>query len=443
MSALYREINDGLREELVQSLGRHRFRLWFRDTTVTDVSANGLTLAVPTDVHRTWLQFTFGDVLRQACENVLGPGVNLSLEVSAEQERRRLLRDQLPQRAEEWDQLLEQRAPKPSLENFVARPSGRFPLMLARQLLEGGGARSASSLYVYGECGAGKTHLLQGLTNDMARRQPGAALYMTARLFTQRFVTALRAREVDALRAFELDLEQRKLVLIDDIDELASREATQHEIVTLLERCTGTDTRFVFAGRSHPREIGGLSPRLRSRMLGGVVLSMPVPNSEALGEILADRASRTGMALPDEVRTAILDRTASVRGAIEILDRWAVASSEIGRPLDIAWLEELAPSVSATAREEVIRRAKDLVSSHFGIRRDLLDHPTKVRSARFPRRVAMYLVYRACALPLVELGNAFGLRSHSSVSRAIREMRRLRADDAGVEQLVDGLLARI
>ena len=121
----------------------------------------------------------------------------------------------------------------------------------------------------------------------------------------------------------------------------------------------------------------------------------------------------------------------------------AVASAEVGQPLEIAWLDELAPGVSATAREEVIRRAKDLVARHFGIARGLMDEPTKVRSARFPRRVAMYLVYRACALPLVELGAAFGLRSHSSVSRAIREMRALRAENADVEQLVDGLLARI
>ena len=102
-----------------------------------------------------------------------------------------------------------------------------------------------------------------------------------------------------------------------------------------------------------------------------------------------------------------------------------------------------APSVAATAREEVIRRAKDLVARQFGIARSLLDRPTKVRRAAFPRRVAMYLVYRACALPLARLGAAFGLRSHSSVSRAIREIRTLRERDPEVEQLVDGLLARI
>ena len=74
---------------------------------------------------------------------------------------------------------------------------------------------------------------------------------------------------------------------------------------------------------------------------------------------------------------------------------------------------------------------------------DLLDQPTKVRSAALPRRVAMYLVYRAAALPLVDLGHAFGLKSHSSVSRSIQEIRDLRESDPSLEQLVDGLLERM
>ncbi|MDJ0523239.1 MAG: DnaA/Hda family protein [Planctomycetota bacterium] len=443
MNSVYREINDGLREELLQALGRHRFRLWFRDTSVVDVDEHALTLAVPTDVHRTWLEFTYGDVLRDACERVLGEGVDVRLRVSAQQEARRSLREKLPQRPAEWDELLERRGLPASLDTFVAGSSGRFAVMILRQLRDGGAVRGATTFYLHGACGAGKSHLLEGLHGDVTRRRPGDAVYMTARRFTQRYVTALRAKEVDALRAFELDLSSRRLILIDDVDELAARKATQAALVRLQERCCGTDTRLVLAGRAHPAEIAGFSPSLRSRLLGGIVLGVTLPDRTRLGDILADRAMRRGTELTQDVRTAILDRTASVRGAVGILDRWAVASAEVGRPLEVDWLEELAPSVAATAREEVIRRAKEVVAQHFGISRALLDQPTKIRTAAFPRRMAMYLVYRACALPLTELGSAFGLRSHSSVSRAIHEMRDLRRTDAGVEQLVDGLLARI
>lgn len=469
VQSVYRDIHDGLREELVRSLGRNRFRLWFRDTSVVDVGENVLTLAVPNDVHRTWLQFTFGDALQSACEQVLGEGVEVHLRVSSEQEQRRLLREQIPQRPEAWDALLDARVPRPSLETFILRreslpvpeaegvPTGeeersvphlsaRFPLMLLRQLRDGGTAEGAPSICLHGGPGAGKTHLLRGLEADYGRRRPGAVLYLSARRFTQRYVNALRTKEVEALSAFELDLSSRRMVLLDNLHELDARAATQHELVRLLDRCATTGTRFVFASRRHPREFEGFSARLRSRLLGGIVLGLGVPDRAFLGQILKARAQSIGVveeAGVGAVREAILDRTSSVRGAVELLDRWAAASVACGRPLEADWLEELAPAVAATAREEVIRRTKDLVAEHFGISRDLLDRPTKVRSAQFPRRVAMYLVYRACALPLAQLGTVFGLRSHSSVSRAVREMRALRVQDASVEQLVDGLLARL
>lgn len=443
MNSVYRDIEDGLREELQQRVGRQRFQLWFRDTAVIDVSADAVTLAVPNDVHCTWLQYTYADELQDACDEVLGEGVEVRLEVSAEQERRRLVRERFPARPQDWDELLERRGVPATLESFVAGSGGRFPLMILRQLLEGGAPRGAGLFYLYGGCGSGKTHLLRGLEADCARRRPGAALYLSARRFTQRYVNALRAREVDAVRAFEVDLTSRRLVLIDDVDELAARPATQEALVRLHEACAGGDTRFVLAGNRHPGELDGFSERLRSRIRGGIVLNVPVADRLLLDDILTERSMRMGCRAPGDVREAILDRTSSVRGAVALLERWAAVSAESGAPLALEWLPELAPSVAATAREEVIRRVKEAVSNHFDVARTLFDHPTKVRTAQFPRRVAMYLVYRACALPLTELGKVFGLRSHSSVSRAIQEMRQLRSTDAGVEQLVDGLLARI
>jgi chromosomal replication initiation ATPase DnaA len=150
------------------------------------------------------------------------------------------------------------------------------------------------------------------------------------------------------------------------------------------------------------------------------------------------------VALPEDVRAAILARAGGVHLAVELLDRWAVVAAGGTGPLGAEWLGELAPPVApATAREEIVTRAKDLVASHYGVRRSVLDHATKHPNAVLPRRVAMYLVYRAASLPLKELAKAFGLRSHSAVSRAIQEVRAQRESDPTVEVVVDGLLRRL
>ncbi len=82
MSDPYRAIRDGLREELVREVGRHRYRLWFRDTEVHDVAAERVTLAVPTEVHRTWLECTYAPQLRRAVDNVFGEGMQVELRLS-------------------------------------------------------------------------------------------------------------------------------------------------------------------------------------------------------------------------------------------------------------------------------------------------------------------------------------------------------------------------
>jgi chromosomal replication initiator protein len=428
---------------LVRAVGWHRYRLWFRDTEVSCVDDDSVTLAVPTEVHRTWLEYTYGSLLHRAAASVLGDGVKVALEVGVEQGRRREVREQLPSSNQAWEELLSRYRPQPTLDSFLCKPGEQFPLMLLRQFVHGNGQYDPPAVFLYGEGGTGKSHLLEGLAKAANALTPGDAAYLTSKRFTSRYVSALRLREVQAVRAFEADLCSRRLVLIDDVHTLTGRSATQRALVRLRERAHGTATRFVFTSRRHPQALEGFSPRLRSWLMSSVLLKLPVPDREGRRTILAGRARACGVGLDAGVADWILDRTGSVRGAVEVVDRWAAASADLGRPLEEGWLKEICPTVSATAQEEVIRRAKHVVAAHYGVPLSVLEQPTKVRSAAQPRRVAIYLVYRAAALPLKQLGRAFGYRSHSSVSRAIQQVRAAREFDPSLEHVIDGLLSRM
>lgn len=443
-TALYAELLEGAREELVAALGRHRYRLWFRDAEVVRVCGRSVTLAVPTEVHRTWLEFNYRPLLERAFGRVLGEGVDVVVTVSERLASARTLRDELPEDEAAWRAALRDTRPAPTLLSFVAEAENGFVLRVVEQALHGSDAASPATLYLYGEPGSGKSHLLAALDAAANRAEAGSSLLLGARALTARVVPAVRERDLAALRAVEDDLAARRLVLLDGLDELEDRPTTQRTVEAVVDRARLRGARVVLAARAHPRALGGLSERLRSRLLSGLVLRLAAPGAALEGRIVAERAAAWGQPLPGPVAEAVAARTRTLPGALDLVDRWAFASRRLGRPLTLAELPEVAPPASpASPRDEVVRRAKDVVAEHFGVDRRLLERPTKHPSVLEARRAAMYLVWRAAAVPLTVLADAFGLRSHSAASRALAEVRARRDVDPAFETTLDGLVRRL
>jgi len=441
-TALHREIFDGAKEEILAVLGKGRFDLWFRDAAVECVSGRAVTLAVPTEVHRTWLEYTYGELLRTAFGRVLGDGVEVKVRVDARRAALREVRDQMPADEGEWRRALSKVRAVPTLAGFVAEGPAAFVVRLLEQATHGNADTAPPSVYLYGEAGSGKTHLLRAVEAAASLGAPGSAAYLPARRLTERVVEAVRTGPPGALRALEADLDARRLVLVDDLQELENRPATQRALDGLFDRATGKGVRFVLAGRTHPRDLSGLSERLRSRLLGGVVHQLFAPAPEQLVRVLAARGRAHGLDVPLDVLDGVVARNRSVAGAIDLFDRWAAISSRRGRPAPAAWLDQISPSTGATTPvDEVIRRAKERVAAHYGVSRTILDKPSKQPSALHPRRVGMYLVWRAAALPLGAIAKAFGARSHTTVSRALDDLRERREVDPTLEAELDGLLS--
>ena len=441
---VYRPVLAAASEHLVAALGRARFRQWFRDAVVQAVDARAVRLGVPTEVHRTWLEAVYGPALTDAFARVLGEGTRVEVVVDPRLDAARVVRDALPADEREWQRSLADSRPEPSFLSFVPEEGHRFALGLLEQVMHGGPDLAPRSIHLFGEAGAGKTHLLRALEGALVARRPGAAAYLPARDYTRRVVHAVRSGEPGAEAAVEEELLGRACVLIDGVDDLAPRPRTQRALESLLDAGAARGVRFVLAARQAPQGLLGLSDRLRSRLLSGVVVRVPAPGREALGRILAARARSWGVAWEPAVGDEILAKSASTAGACELLDRWALVSARRDTPVPADWLGEIATPASPTSpREEVVRRAKHVVADHFGVARRALDRPTKHPSRVFPRQVAMYLVWRTAALPLEAVARAFGLKSHSAASRAIQEVRARRDADPSVETLLDGLLARI
>lgn len=439
-----REIDEAWKAEVRAEVGASRFALWFRDTAVESVSGRNVVLAVPTDVHKTWVTYTYRALLERAFGRVLGEGVAIDVRVSARQEAVRAVRDHLPPDEAGWRAWVQKTRRAPTLEGFVPEGGNVFVVKLLEQTLHGNANLAPPAIVFCGETGAGKTHLLRALADAWNARTPGSALYLTSKKLAERYVAACQLHDMGAMRSLEIDLDARELLVVDDVDDLATKPQTQRALEAWFERARSGTRRFVAASRAHPRELDGLSPRLRSRLLSGVLHRLTAPSKDTRRKILVERGAAAGARPPDEVVDAILRREPSVAGAATLLDRWVAVSVRGDAPAPTAWLGHMAPPPSSsTPIEEVVRRAKEVVASYFGTSRAVLDRSTKHRNAVEARRVALYLAHRAAAAPLASLAAAFGWRSHSTASRAMEQVRARREADPGFEALLDGLLASL
>ena len=438
------EIDSALKAEVRDHVGATRFALWFRDTAVESVSGRNVVLAVPTGVHKTWISFTYGSLLKKAFGRVLGEGVEIDVKVSATQDAVRAVRDHLPPDEAAWRAAVGKSRRPPTLAGFVPEGGGTFVVRLLEQMLHGNAVVSPPAVVLCGESGCGKSHLLQALAHAINARTPGSALYLSARKLAERHVAALRTGELGAVRAVEVDLDGREVLLGDDVDELATKPATQRALALWIDRARSGPRRLVAAGRSHPRELDGLSPRLRSRLLSGVVHRLSVPGADTRKKILAERGASAGFRPPEPVIEAVLRREPSLHGAVTLIDRWVAVSLHLSAEAPVEWLRQMSPPPSAsTPIEEVVRRAKEVVAKYFGTSRATLDRSTKHPTSVEARRVALYLAHRAAAAPLASLAAAFGWKSHSTAGRAVADVKARRETDPGFEALLDGLLASL
>lgn len=204
------------------------------------------------------------------------------------------------------------KAPRcPRLEEFLVGASNRLAFESIRQAVESTGP--GAPVFVHGSCGVGKTHLLRGATMLARRTRPGCKVrYTTGEAFTNAFVMAIRTRSVDA---FQKKYRGLDLLCIDDIHLMAGKQATQHELLQILNTLSLGGARIILASDAHPRMIARLDQALSSRFSAGLVVRVDEPDPELAKRLVHQIAAKRGVTLDEAAARVICERVGIGRGA--------------------------------------------------------------------------------------------------------------------------------
>jgi chromosomal replication initiator protein len=333
--------------------------------------------------------------------------------------------------------------PKYTFDTFVIGSSNRFTHAAAVAVAEAP-AKAYNPLFVYGDSGLGKTHLLHAIGHYAQRLFPGIKVrYVSSEEFTNDFINSLRD---DKMQAFQGRYRSQDLLLIDDIQFLERAERTQEEFFHTFNTLHNANKQIVISSDRPPRQLSTLEDRLRTRFEWGLITDVQVPDLETRIAILRKKASTEGMNPPPEVlefiATKIQSNIRELEGALIRVTAFAsLNKQDVEMQLAEIVLKDL---ISESDSPEITAaHIMAVIAEYFSVSIDDLTGSSRSRVLVNARQIAMYLCRELTDLSLPKIGQTFGGRDHTTVMHADRKVRSLMAERLSVFNQVAELTSRI
>jgi len=430
-------------------LPEQTFRTWLASTEAVGLVDDTLVVAAPTRFAVEWIEDKYGDLLRDLAGKTLGRPLDLRFEHHGAGER--LVFPEL-----DAVELLEasDRAPEtPATVAIPTRTAGegakhaglnerytfdRFVIGGNSQLAAAacrGVADSPAQLYnplfIYGDTGLGKTHLMHAVGHEILQRSPETQIaYVPSEQFTNEMISAIQSG-----RTAEFRQRYRRIdvLLVDDVHFLGNKEGTQEEFFHTFNSLYDAHRQLVLTSDRPPQEIPGLQERLVSRFEWGLVTDIKPPDFETRVAILQKKAAEDRLTLDEDVIEFIArNRKASVRqlegAVIKLLAYSSLTRREI--TLDLA-REALGPRLEEEMGARITPiEIRQRTADAWGVSVENLVSKRRTKPLTVPRQVAMYLIKTTLDLPYTEIGGLFGGRDHSTVIHSVNKVEADMASDA-------------
>jgi chromosomal replication initiator protein len=335
--------------------------------------------------------------------------------------------------------------PKYLFDTFVIGSSNRFAHAAAVAVAEAP-AKAYNPLFIYGESGLGKTHLLHAIGHYARSLYPGTRVrYVSSEEFTNEFINSIRDGKADAFRKRYRDMD---ILLVDDVQFLASKESTQEEFFHTFNTLHNANKQIVLSSDRPPKQLVTLEDRLRNRFEWGLITDVQPPELETRIAILRKKAVQEQLNAPPEVLEFIASRISrNIRELEGALIRVTAFASLNRQPVDLGLteivLKDLIPGGEHATPEITADDITAATADYFGLTIEDLGGSSRSRILVTARQIAMYLCRELTDLSLPKIGQHFGGRDHTTVMHADRKIRALMAERRSIYNQVTELTNRI
>ena len=412
------------------------YNTWFSSSKLVELNEEHAVIIVPTIAHKKHLSESYIDIIEEIFNNITG--TNFNIEFYLEKEYEKLKKDDI----EDFNDINQDEEvgvpfnsiekanlnPDYTFENFIVGESNRFAQATALAVAENPG-KMYNPLFIYGNSGLGKTHLMQAIGNYIVKNTNKKVLYVTSDQFINDFL-GLNKKDNDGTNFDYVDLFKDKyrnidVLIIDDIQFLGNAPKTQNEFFHTFNNLYDDKKQIIISSDSSPDDLKHLEDRLRTRFNWGLKVNIFPPDNDLRKEIL--RKKMANMEFSKHISEDAIEYIAnmcssdvrSLEGALTRVCAYSTIFFEEDITLELA-VEALKGTITPTTNfKNDIQKIQRVVAEHYNVTVDDLKSKKRVATIAFPRQIAIYLSRQLTDESFPRIGMEFGGRDHSTVIHSV------------------------
>lgn len=459
---------ESVHKELKSLFPNDLYDMWFEGLICAEETDSKLVLTAPNEFNAIWIENNYLDLIAQQARCFAGTAISVSIEVAEDTQVEspsaesaptqssinRLQQSDRDRRGARSADAVANRVVEPQMRRTFLNPRNTFENLVvgpgnqlshaASMAVANAPGRAYNPLFVYGETGLGKTHMMHAVAHQMLVNNPNARIaYVSTEKFTNEFIHAIRENKLAKFRKYYRTVDA---LLVDDIHFLSGKESTQEEFFHTFNDLFESGRQIFLASDRPANEIERLENRLISRFQWGLVTDIQAPDFETRVAILRNKAAAMNLSLDSEIMNFLAERVSrNVRRMEGALTRIASYDSLIAQRLNLEAVERLLSDLlhEETLTKVTVEQIQKKVADFYQIRVSEMIGRRRTNAIVFPRQVAMFICRTLTSDPLKSIGEAFGGRDHGTVIHACKQVEHMIEQDGSVKRGVDYLIKQL
>ena len=426
---------------------RQAYDTWFTPIHLERIEGSKAHLGVPNKFFMDWLGEHYGLLLVEAISTARGGEETtitfaVSLKQSTDQPetggKSTIVSPRAPgARLKRGNQL----NPKYTFDSFVVGAGNQFAHAACMAVAEKP-TKAYNPLFIYGETGLGKTHLLNAIGNYVAERTDLRIAYLTTEQFTNEVINSIRYDKMPDLRKRYRHID---MLMIDDIQFLTGKERTQEEFFHTFNALYEAHKQVVLSSDRFPKNMPDIEERLRSRFEWGLIADIQTPDVETRVAILRKKSEDEGVRLPEDVvQFLAVTMKSNIRELEGSLVRLGAYASLIGQTITLEMAKNVLRDLIGTKKKIVsMDDIQETVGARFQVKISDLKSRRRSKMLVHPRQIAMYLCRELTDSSYPEIGRQFGGKDHTTIIHACKQIIKAKDSDSALSATLDSLKEQI